>query len=106
MENFKKYEKPAIILISFILCLVFVQRAFGQGTLTETVGTMELSQQVDNATTGSARGPAADRAPNQEVNNVTPPNREPENMRGGRPVPPAQPDAPEPQNNASESLNN
>jgi ribosome-associated translation inhibitor RaiA len=81
--NLINYEKSAIAL-SFILCLCLVgpgvlQTAYGQGTLVETVGTMEIGQQVDNGVNQSApKRPADTKKPAQDTNNVTaPPNRAP-----------------------------
>jgi hypothetical protein len=89
--NLINYEKYAIAL-SFILCLCLVvpcalQTAYGQGAL-ETVGTMEISQQVDSGANQSAPRRGADtKKPAQDTNNVTePPSRAPDGMRG-RPSP-------------------
>lgn len=78
-------EKSAIFL-SIILCLCLVgpgvlRMAYGQGTLVETVGTMEISQQVDNGVNQNApKGTAGTTKPAQDTNNVTePPNRAPAN---------------------------
>jgi hypothetical protein len=80
--NLINYEKYAIAL-SFILCLCLVvpcalQTAYGQGAL-ETVGTMEISQQVDSGANQSAPRRGADtKKPAQDTNNVTePPSRAP-----------------------------
>jgi ribosome-associated translation inhibitor RaiA len=55
--------------------------AYGQGTLVETVGTMEISQQVDNGVNQNApKGTVDTKKPAQDTNNVTePPNRAPAN---------------------------
>jgi|GEM_PF-1353744 len=70
--------------LSFILCLCLVvpcalQTAYGQGAL-ETVGTMEISQQVDSGVNQSAPRRGADtKKPAQDTNNVTaPPSRAPD----------------------------
>jgi hypothetical protein len=94
--NLINYEKYAVAL-SFILCLCMVgpgalRTAYGQGAL-ETIGTMEISQQIDNGVNQSApkrspntKKPAQD-ANAQDTNNVTaPPSRAPDGMRG-RPNP-------------------
>jgi hypothetical protein len=89
--NMKKYDK-SIITLGIILCLCLVGpgtslTAYAEGTLVETVGTMEISQQVDNATSSaSPRGPADMRRPAQDTNAVTgQPNRAPDMQ--GRPNP-------------------
>jgi hypothetical protein len=93
--NLINNEKYAITM-SFILCLCMVgpgalRTAYGQGSLVETVGTMEISQQVDNAANQSTpkRGTDTQKAA-QDTNNVTePPSRAP-GMQG-RPTPPPPP---------------
>jgi hypothetical protein len=93
--NLINYKKLAMVL-SFVFCLCLVgpsalQKAYGQGTLVETVGTMEISQQVDNGVNQSAPRRGADtKKPAQDTNNVTaPPDRAP-GMQG-RPIPPPPP---------------
>jgi ribosome-associated translation inhibitor RaiA len=86
--NLINYKKSAMVL-GFILCLCLVgpgalRMAYGQGSLVETVGTMEISQQIDNG---------ADRATPKKVlntkklapdaNAVAEPNRAPANAPGG-----------------------
>ena len=75
--NLINYKKSVIVL-NFILCLCLVgpgalRTAYGQGTLVETVGTMEISQQVDNGVNQSApkRGPAGVRRPARDANAAT-----------------------------------
>ena len=86
--NLINYKKSAIFL-SFILCLCLVgpgalRMAYGQGTLVETVGTMEISQEIDNGANQSTPKRAADmKKPAQDANNATePPNRAPANAPG------------------------
>jgi hypothetical protein len=81
--NLINYKKLAMGL-SFILCLCLVgpgvlQTAYGQGTLVETVGTMEISQEVDNGVNRSApRGRVDVQRPAQDANAATEsPNRAP-----------------------------
>jgi hypothetical protein len=81
--NLINYKKSAMML-SFILCLCLVgpgalQTAYGQGSLVETVGTMEIGQEVDNAANRSVPRRGVDtKKPAQDTNNVTaPPNRAP-----------------------------
>ncbi|MGB7581704.1 MAG: hypothetical protein WBL85_04565 [Sedimentisphaerales bacterium] len=83
--NLISYEK-SVIFLSFILCLCLVgpgalRMAYGQGTLVETVGTMEISQEVDNGVNQNApKGTVGTKKPTQDTNNVTePPNRAPAN---------------------------
>ena len=90
--NLINYKKSAMVL-NFILCLCLVgpgalRMAYGQGTLVETVGTMEISQQVDNGVNQNAPKRTVDtKKPTQDANNVTePPNRAPTGMQG-RPNP-------------------
>ena len=90
--NLINYEKSAIVL-SFILCLCLVgpgalRTAYGQGSLVETVGTMEISQEVDNGVNRSApKGSADVRRPAQDANAAKEqPNRAPMNTPG-RPNP-------------------
>jgi hypothetical protein len=89
--NLINYKKSAIAM-SFVLCLCLLgpgvlQTAYGQGTLVETVGTMEIGQQVDNGVSQSApKRPADTKKPVQDTNNVTlPPSRAP-GMQN-RPIP-------------------
>lgn len=95
--------KISVIAIICILCLCMVgpgalRTAYGQGTLVETVGTMEISQQVDNATNSAApKGPADMRKPVPDANKVT---GEPSRVQGiipARPNPAETPAQPEPQ---------
>jgi ribosome-associated translation inhibitor RaiA len=85
------YEK-SVIFLSFILCLCLagpgvLRMAYGQGTLVETVGTMEISQQIDNGVNQNAPKRTVDtKKPAQDTNNVTEPNRAPTGMQG-RPNP-------------------
>ncbi len=81
--NLRNYKKSAIVL-SFISCLCLagpgaLRTAYGQGTLVETVGTMEISQEVDNGVSQSAPKGAVDtKKPAKDTNNVTePPNSAP-----------------------------
>ena len=83
--NLINYEK-SVIFLSFILCLCLVgpgtlRTAYGQGSLVETVGTMEISQEVDNGVNQNApKGAVGTKKPTQDTNNVTePPNRAPAN---------------------------
>ena len=94
--NLTNYEKSVILLI-FILCLCLagpgvLRMAYGQGTLVETVGTMEISQQVDNGANQATPKRATDMAkPAQDANNATEqPNRCRQECREG-PIPPAPP---------------
>ena len=87
--NLINYEKSAIVL-SFILCLCLVgpgalQTAYGEGTLVETVGTMEIGQEVDNGVNQSApKKPADVRKPAKDANAATQqPNRAPANAPSG-----------------------
>jgi hypothetical protein len=101
--NLINHEKSAIVL-GFILCLCLVlsgsvRPAYGQGTLVETVGTMEISQEVDNGANRAAptRGLADMRRPAQDANAATRPGRTPITAPG-RPNPaemPAQPESQE-----------
>jgi len=86
--NLINYEKSAIAL-SFILCLCLVgpgalRTAYGQGSLVETVGTMEISQEVDNGANQSApKRPAGVRKPARDANTATEqPNQMPANAPG------------------------
>ena len=70
--------KKWVMTLSFVLCLcmagpVALRVAYGQGTLVETVGTMEIGQEVDNAANRSApaRGPADMRRPVQSESVAT-----------------------------------
>ena len=87
--NLINYEKSAIAL-SFILCLCLVgpgalQTAYGQGSAVETIGTMEISQQIDNGVNQSAPKRSANvRKPARDANAVTEqPNQMPANAPGG-----------------------
>jgi hypothetical protein len=92
--NLISYEKS--VILSFILCFCLagpgvLRMAYGQGTLVETVGTMEISQQVDNGVNQNAPKRTVDtKKPAQDTNNVTEPSRAPTEMRG-RPNPPQTP---------------
>jgi len=94
--NLINYEK-SVMLLSFILCLCLagpgaLRMAYGQGTLVETVGTMEISQQVDNGVNQNAPKRTVDtKKPAQDTNNVTEPNRAPTGVQG-RPNPAPPPD--------------
>jgi hypothetical protein len=88
--NIMKYKKLTIAL-GTILCLCMIgpgalQNVYGQGSLVETVGTMEIGQEVDNAATQAAPKRGVDtRRPTTEANNVTAaPDRNPANRRGGQ----------------------
>lgn len=90
--NLINHKKSAMAL-SFILCLCLagpgaLQTAYGQGTLVETVGTMEIQQQVEQGVNQSApKGPMDVRGPASEANVVTEqPNRAPMDAPG-RPNP-------------------
>lgn len=79
------YEK-SVIFLSFILCLCLVgpgalRMAYGQGSLVETVGTMEIGQEVDNGVNQNTPKRTVDtKKPAQDTNNVTkPPSRAPGN---------------------------
>ena len=85
--NLINYKKSATVL-DLILCLCLVgpgalQTAYGQGSLVETVGTMEIGQQVDNGVNQSApkRSPNV-RRPARDANAATEPNRAPANAPG------------------------
>jgi hypothetical protein len=85
--NIKKYNKSTIML-SAMLCLCVIgtgalRDAYGQGSLVETVGTMEISQEVDNAANSATPKRGVDtKKPATETNNVTAaPDRNPANMR-------------------------
>jgi hypothetical protein len=87
----------SVIFINLIICLCLVgpgalQKAYGQGTLVETVGTMEIGQQVDNGTTqATPKGPGGVRKPPQDANNVMQePSRNPADMQRS-PMPPQSP---------------
>jgi len=80
--------------LSFILCLCLVgpgalRTTYGQGSLVETVGTMEISQQIDNgADRATPKKVLNTKKPAPDANAVTePPSRAPDGMRG-RPNPP------------------
>ena len=99
--NLINHEK-SVIFLSFILCFCLVgpgalRMAYGQGSLVETVGTMEISQEVDNGVNQNApKGKVDTKKPAQDTNNVTePPNREPGGTQG-RPNPADKPNAQEP----------
>jgi hypothetical protein len=67
---------------------------YGQGTIVETVGTIEIGQEVDNGVSQSApKGKVDTKKPAQDTNNATePPTRAPDGMRGRpNPAPQAQP---------------
>jgi hypothetical protein len=93
-------HKISAMLLSFILCICLagpgvLQKAYGQGSLVETVGTMEISQQVDNGANQATPKRAADMAkPAKDANNVPQqPSRNPTDMRRN----PAPPQAPPPE---------
>ena len=86
--NLINYKKSTIIL-SLILCLCLVgpgalRMAYGQGSLVETVGTMEIGQEVDNGVKQSApKRPANVRKPARDANAATEqPNQMPANAPG------------------------
>jgi hypothetical protein len=86
--NLINYKKSAMVL-SFILCLCLagpgaLQTAYGDGTLVETVGTMEIGQEVDNGANRSVpKGHAGVRKPAQDANAAKEqPNRAPMNTPG------------------------
>jgi hypothetical protein len=83
--NLINYEK-SVMFLSFILCFCLVcpgvlQTAYGQGTLVETVGTMEIGQEVDNGANQSVpKKLTGGRKPARDVNAATQqPNRAPAN---------------------------
>lgn len=83
--NSISYEK-SVIFLSFILCLCLIgpgalRMAYGQGSLVETVGTMEIGQEVDNGVNQNAPKRGVDtKKPTQDTNDVTkPPNQAPAN---------------------------
>jgi ribosome-associated translation inhibitor RaiA len=82
--NLINYKKSVIVL-NYILCLCLVgpdalQTAYGQGSLVETVGTMEIGQQIDNGVNQSApKRPANIRKPARDANAAAEPNRAPAN---------------------------
>jgi hypothetical protein len=85
--NLINYKKSAMVL-GFILCLCLVgpgalQTAYGQGAV-ETVGTMEISQDIDNGGNQSAPKRSADvRRPARDANAATePPGRAPMDAPG------------------------
>ncbi len=87
--NLINYEKSVRVL-NFILCLCLVgpgalQTAYGQGSLVETVGTMEIGQEVDNGVNQSAPKRSANvRKPARDANAATgQPNQMPANAPGG-----------------------
>ena len=85
--NLINYKKSTIIL-SLILCLCLVgpgalRMAYGQGSLVETVGTMEIGQEVDNGVNQSAPKRSANvRKPARDANAAAEPNRAPANAPG------------------------
>ncbi len=74
--NLINYEK-SVIFLSFILCLCLVgpgalRTAYGQGSLVETVGTMEICQEVDNGVNQNAPKRSVDtKKPARDANDVT-----------------------------------
>jgi ribosome-associated translation inhibitor RaiA len=84
-------HKKLVMALGFVLCLCLVgpgalQTAYGQGAL-ETVGTMELSQDIDNGVNRSEpKRPANVRKPARDANAAAEPNRAPDEMQG-RPNP-------------------
>jgi len=106
-ENLMRHDKVKISLRFFLsIGLVWIMAGsiavvYGQGSLVETVGTMEISQQIDNAADRSTPKKAADLAkPANDANNTAqPPNRNPNQMQG-RPNPPAPPPDSQPQPSA------
>jgi hypothetical protein len=91
--NLRNYKK-SVIFLSFILCFCLagpgaLRMAYGQGTLVETVGTMEISQQVDNGVNQNAPKGVDTKKPAKDANATEPPNRAPAGMRGRpNPAPP------------------
>ncbi|MGA2070358.1 MAG: hypothetical protein ABSG97_03340 [Sedimentisphaerales bacterium] len=105
--NLINYKKSAIA-ISFILCLCLVgpgalRTAYGQGSLVETVGTMEIGQQVDNGVNQSTPKRSADvRKPARDANAAAEqPNRAPANAPGW-PYTADKPNAQEPNRTATD----
>jgi hypothetical protein len=90
--------KISVIFMGVILCLCLVgpgalRIAYGQGSLVETVGTMEISQEVDNGANQATPKRAAGAAkPAQDANNVTQqPSRNPADMQRNQMPPQAPP---------------
>jgi len=90
--NLISYEKSAVFL-SFILCFCLaapgvLRNAYADGTLEETVGTMEIGQEIDNGVNQNVpKGKVNNQKPAQDTNNVTGmPSRVPANT----PVKPTQ----------------
>jgi hypothetical protein len=88
-------QKSLKTLLSFFLGIGLVclwtgstTTSYGQGTIGETVGTMEIGQEIDNGVNQSApKGGVDTKKPAQDTNNVTQqPNRAPANTQG-RPNP-------------------
>ena len=81
--------EKSVIFLSFILCFCLVgpgtlQTAYGQGSLVETVGTMEIGQEVDNGVNQSAPKRSTNiRKPARDANAAAEPNRAPANAPGG-----------------------
>jgi hypothetical protein len=107
--NLISYKKSAMV-ISFILCFCLagpgaLQKAYGQGSLVETVGTMEIGQEVDNAANrATPRGGADTKNPAQDTNNATlPPNRAPGMQGAPSPAPPPEVQQPSPAPTAVEA---
>jgi hypothetical protein len=76
---------------------------YGQGTIVETVGTMEIGDQVDNGVNqNTPKGKVDTKTPAKDTNNVTaPPNRAPGGIQQGRPNPEDKPNAQEPNKTAT-----
>jgi hypothetical protein len=106
--NIKRYN-ICIIMLGLLICIYIAgpgntSTAYGQGTAAEALGTMELSQEVDNAANKSTPKRAIDMAhPAKDANN-TPAvqDRNPDNARQGI-RPPAAPVQQENNTAASES---
>ena len=99
--------EKSVIFLSFILCFCLVgpgtlQTAYGQGSLVETVGTMEIGQEVDNGVNQSAPKRSTNiRKPARDANAAAEqPNRAPANASGG-PYTANKPNAQEPNRTAT-----
>ena len=104
--NLRNYKK-SVIFLSFILCLCLagpgaLRMAYGQGTLVETVGTMEISQQVDNGVNQNAPKETVDtKKPAQDANNVTEQKKQAPANPPGWPYTADKPNAQEPNRTAT-----
>lgn len=94
------------VIPSFILCLCLLssgalRRAYGQESAAETVGTMEISQQVDNGVNQNAPKRSINTKRPQDTNNVT----EPAGRAPAKPAPaPMCPPAVAPDTNADANI--